>query len=122
MHLIPCSPPVGAVESAPATSLGVGERAPGDHWDGFWHLPDERYYTRQTLADGTIRWYRFADEGTLSRHAREARVLPLRRHGMIAFRTRYTMMVGTRRGARMMLVGASRRRLSPPRDGQRSER
>ena len=114
MHLIPCSPPPGALESAPATSLGGCLR--GEAWEGFWHLPDERYYARLTRGDGSSSWFRFADEATPTpaRRERQARVLPLRRGGMFAHLSRHTIMVGARRGTRLMLVGASRRGRTAP--------
>lgn len=98
---------MGALESAPATSLGRTTR--GERLEGFWHLPDERYYARLTRADGTNAWFRFADEAATARSTGAARVVTMRRGSVFTWR-RQTMMVGTVRGARMMLVGAARRR------------
>ena len=110
VHLIPCDPPTGAVESAPATSLG--QTAQGERLDGFWHLPDERYHARLTRADGSTAWFRFADEVVTARSAGGARVLTMRRGSVFTWRRRQTIMVGTRRGSQLMLVGAARRRMT----------
>lgn len=99
---------MGALERAPATSLG--RTTPGERLEGFWHLLDERYYARLTRADGTHAWFRFADEVTAVHPPAAARVLTMRRGSVFTWRRRHTMMVGTVRGARLMLVGAARRR------------
>ena len=57
MHLVPCRQPKGKLDRAPRTSLS--EDSASDNWDGFWC--DERYYTRRTRRDGTVRWFTIAD-------------------------------------------------------------
>lgn len=92
----------------------MGRTRQGERLEGFWHLPDERYYARLTRTDGTRAWFRIADETVAARPAGNAagaaRVLTMRRGSVFTWRRRQTMMVGTVRGARMMLVGAARRR------------
>jgi hypothetical protein len=86
VYLLPCSPPRGSLEQAPATSLGRDSAQ--EQWEGFWCLSDERYYARCTYADGTEQWHRIAD--TIG-----ARVLPFRLAS--AARVRGSSFVSVRR-------------------------
>jgi hypothetical protein len=76
VHLVASLPPAGTLEVAPRTALR--EQSTREQWDGFWCVEDDRYYARCTRSNGTIQWYRYADERFRVRRAREARVLPLR--------------------------------------------
>jgi hypothetical protein len=76
VHLVASLPPAGTLEVAPRTALR--EQSTREQWDGFWCVEDDRYYARCTRSNGTIQWYRYADERAPVRRAREARVLPLR--------------------------------------------
>lgn len=99
VHLVPCHPPVGELDGAPRTSLS--ENSASESWDGFWS--EERYYTRCTRDDGSVQWYRVADErSVLPARPFTARVLPLRRSN------RRMLLVGSR--DRAILIGTSKRR------------
>src|SRR5687767_1470584 len=99
VHLVPCHPPVGELDGAPRSSLS--ENSASESWDGFWS--EERYYTRCTRADGSVQWYRVADErNTFTARSFTARVLPLRPGN------RRMLLVGSR--DRAILIGTSKRR------------
>jgi hypothetical protein len=77
-----------------------------ERWEGFWCLADDRYYARGANADGTEQWYRFAaDDRARESIERDARVLALRRSGLIR-RTRRMLLLYSANG-RSMLVGTS---------------
>jgi hypothetical protein len=57
VHLVPCYPPKGELDRAPRTSLS--ENSASECWDGFWC--GERYFTRRTRRDGSVRWFTIAD-------------------------------------------------------------
>lgn len=95
MQLVPCLPPEGVLEPAPGTSLRTA--AAGEHWDGFWRLADERFYTRCVSASGE-RWFRIADVAQARPSARVI-VFPAARPSPRMFVGRYrgqAMLVGTR--------------------------
>jgi hypothetical protein len=101
VHLVPCKPPVGPLERAPATSLR--DPVTGGPCEGFWGV-DERYYACCRRPDGATEWFRIADEGTRPRRAaRQADVLPFPAPALPR------LIVGRYRGA-AMLVGTRRRR------------
>jgi hypothetical protein len=100
VRLLPCSPPDGSLESAPQSALC--DDAPGTQWDGFWAQANERYYVRCTRADGSIQWFRFADEDAISTDS-GARVLAL--HPRVSARRETRMRVMTARSGRPVLVG-----------------
>ena len=57
VHLVPCSEPKGELDRAPRSSLS--ENSASETWDGFWC--DDRYYTRRTRRDGSVRWFTIVD-------------------------------------------------------------
>src|SRR5437868_2517995 len=77
VHLLSCDRPQGPLESAPRTSLR--EDSAHEHWEGFWNLADEGYYTRCTRSDGSQQWFQVIDEAS-GRDVESARVLRFRRH------------------------------------------
>jgi hypothetical protein len=115
VHLVPTKPPFGSLEAAPRASFC--DDSAQERWDGFWSSADDRYYARCTNLDGSIEWYRYADERAAPRvRVNAARVLALRPFGWSSGRS--VLLVGSR-GGRPMLVGTSRRR---PRSRARSAR
>jgi hypothetical protein len=104
VHLVPCIRPEGPLEPAPATSLG--KAGAGEHWEGFWSLTDERFYTRRVTSTGAEQWFRIGDlgESRLPRQ-RDVRVLPF----PARFDRGPRMIVGRYRG-NAMIVGTQRRR------------
>jgi hypothetical protein len=109
VHLVSCIRPEGALESAPATSLRTA--APGERWEGFWCVADERFYARCTMPEGREQWFRIADiaSSAVVTRRRETRVIqfPVRAD------RRPRMLVGRYRG-NAMLVGTQRRRRATP--------
>jgi hypothetical protein len=104
VHLLPCSPPTGSLESAPRTSLR--DDSAYVRWEGFWCVADEGYYARGVRADGTEQWYRIADED-LRAHV-EPRVLTLRPRNARHAHTRM-LLVRPSEGRLPILIGTSRR-------------
>lgn len=105
MHLTPCNRPAGILEPAPSTSLR--EAAAGEQWDGFWCVADGRHYSRSTARDGSVRWFRIADDAAprLKARRKAAQVVPFPMPECAEPR----MLVGRYRG-QAMLVGTRRRR------------
>src|SRR5688500_12824822 len=106
MQLVTCPRPLGALESAPATSLA--ERTVDGRWEGFW-AEDESYVARCTGADGGVLWYRIEDDSTEAEAGQPgsqqetASVLsfpPLRRNGT------FLLMGRGSHGARIMVGSA----------------
>ncbi|HEU4993660.1 MAG TPA: hypothetical protein VFT29_02535 [Gemmatimonadaceae bacterium] len=104
MHLSPCSPPQGSLESAPRTSLRAD--TPHESWDGFWCLADEGYYTRCRRSDGTEQWYRIAESRV--RVVPDSAVLTLRPRSARHDNSKM-MLVRPSHGRVPMLIGTSRR-------------
>ena len=111
VYLLPCNPPIGALEPAPRTSLRADTAR--EWWDGFWCDGDERYYTRCSRFDGSTQWYRFADEETRESLSR-VRVIPFPVQPRSEDATRQTLFLWSPSGRRSMLVGTSRRRRTLP--------
>jgi hypothetical protein len=74
----------------------------GEQWNGFWCLTDGKYYARCVERDGREVWFCIADDSG-------ARVLPFRRRGADAPRSRSVMVFG-RVGRRSVLIGRYARR------------
>ena len=107
VQLLACDRPTGILESAPRTSLRADSAC--ERWDGFWCVSDEKYYARCVRDDSSEQWYHFADETSRERVA-EARVLPLRRRGVVKYDARRTVMwLSSSYRGRPILVGVSRR-------------
>ena len=110
MQLVTCPRPLGALESAPATSLA--ERTVDGRWEGFW-AEDESYVARCTGADGGVLWYRIVDDAASGAEAPQdaprpdaGTILsfpPIRRNGTFLLMGRGT------HGARIMVGSAGGR-------------
>ena len=104
VHLLPCNPPTGSLESAPRTSLRADSAY--ERWEGYWCLADEGYYARGVRADGTEQWYRIGDEALCARV--EPRLLTLRPRIARHAHTRM-LLVRPSEGRLPILIGTSRR-------------
>jgi hypothetical protein len=110
VQLLPCVPPSGSLEPAPRTSLRAD--SPQEHWEGFWGVTDERYYTRCVRDDGTEQWYRLVDEAP-GTEMNVVRSRVIRFPSSSAVRTEvFGMRLLSRDGRRPILVGTARRRSS----------
>lgn len=115
MHLVACPTPQEPLEDAPRSAL-LADLTEGERWEGFWS--SDLYFVRCTRADGSVEWFRLADdvqEGAPRRNE-GTRVLqfPLR-----APRLQTRVLVATSPAGRRMLVGTAGRssaRSNTPRD------
>jgi hypothetical protein len=105
VHLLPCKPPTGQLESAPRTALRADTAQ--ERWEGFWGVENEAYYARCERPDGSRQWYRVVDEAPEIERA-DPKVLVLRRAGVR--RANVSRMAVGHRGSRTILVGTSQRR------------
>lgn len=106
MHLVACATPQEPLEDAPRSAL-LADLTESERWEGFWS--SDLYYVRCTRADGSVQWYRLADDegaDAKSRRRQEgARVLNF----PVRARLQTRVVVAKSPDGRRMLVGTAHR-------------
>jgi hypothetical protein len=117
MHLVACLPPQEPLEIAPRSAL-LADLTDGEEWEGFWAL--DLYYVRCTRADGSVEWFRLADDDSRNERGdrrKETRVL----HFPTSHRPLQTrVLVAKSPDGRRMLVGTATRSSAQRRSGRSS--